>query len=84
MRHAVTPDHIDRAITRLRCAIVENMADKGDGAFVGTHEALGAITEEYFELVGAIRSNDAAAVDRESLDIAVACIFQAASRISIG
>lgn len=40
------------------------------GPFSSTHEALGVITEEFHELIEAIRSNDLAAVSREVLQVA--------------
>ena len=44
------------------------------GAFASTQEALGVITEEYYELVEAIRKNRADAVIMEAIQIAAACI----------
>ena len=38
------------------------------------HESLGVITEEYHELVEAIRCNASASIAAEALDIAAACI----------
>jgi NTP pyrophosphatase (non-canonical NTP hydrolase) len=40
------------------------------GAFKSSHEALGVITEEYQELIEAIRANDLELVFKEALDLA--------------
>lgn len=68
------------------CAYIKNevhgqMLGKGPGAFVGDHEALGAITEEYHELVEAVRSNNGRNITHELTDLAAACVFALASRI---
>lgn len=39
------------------------------GPFKSTHEALGVLTEEFHELIAAIRSNDLAAVSREAIQV---------------
>jgi 16S rRNA C1402 N4-methylase RsmH len=56
----------------------QRLIEKGDGSFVSTHEALGVITEEYQELVEAIKSNDIDKVKKELLDLGVACHFSLA------
>lgn len=43
-------------------------------SYSSTHEALGVITEEMWELTQAIRTNYAEDVRREAIDIAVACL----------
>jgi hypothetical protein len=47
----------------------------GGGAFAGHHEGLGTITEEYFELVAAVRSNDSKEVQKEAMDVIVPCLW---------
>ncbi len=54
-------------------------ADKRYGPFASSHEALGVITEEYSELIDAIRSNDIAAIQSEAIDLAACCIRLAMS-----
>ena len=39
-----------------------------------THEALGVITEEYFELMDAVRANDIEGCRKEALQIAACCL----------
>lgn len=49
-------------------------ADVKYGEPSSSHESLGVITEEFHELVEAVKSNSATAVKREALDVAAACI----------
>lgn len=44
------------------------------GPFTSTAEGLGVITEEYQELIAAVRSNDLSAVRAEALDVAAAAL----------
>jgi hypothetical protein len=55
---------------------------QGDGAFVGPHEALGVLTEEYHELVNAARSNVGPEYYGEVMDVAVTCVFEIASTLA--
>ena len=55
------------------------IAKHSNGAYVSRHEILGTVTEEYHELIEAVRSGqiDGAknSVCSELLDMAVACLF---------
>lgn len=51
------------------------LKQKGHGAFVSSHEILGIIAEEYYELLDAVKKNDMKEIKEEILDIAVACHF---------
>jgi len=51
------------------------MIKHGPGAFVSNHEAFGAITEEYYELLDELRNNDTDAFCVESLDLIVAILW---------
>ena len=75
----VTNDHLLKAIDALDSALRSAMASKGDKAFASPHEALGALTEEYHELIEAVRANDAEAVRGELLDNAIVAIWAVAS-----
>ena len=44
------------------------------GPFTSSHEALGVITEEFWELVEAVRSNSFLSVEQEAIQLAAACI----------
>lgn len=48
-------------------------------SYIGPHEALGIITEEYQELIAAVHGNNRVQTKAELIDIAVACIFALAS-----
>lgn len=63
------------ALSGLQKALQVRLQEKGPRAFASTHEVLGIITEEFHELVDAVRSNDRPSVAGELMDIAVACIF---------
>ena len=59
--------------------IRQRLAEKGTGAIVSAHEALGIVTEEYLELAEAVRRGDTAHIIHESLDLAVAALVIVAS-----
>jgi hypothetical protein len=44
------------------------------GDFASTHEALGVLTEEYHELLEAIRSNQIKSISREALQVAAVAL----------
>jgi NTP pyrophosphatase (non-canonical NTP hydrolase) len=56
------------------------LQEKGRGIYVSNHEALGIITEEYYELIEAVKSNEDINVRQELIDIAVACIIALGSK----
>jgi len=60
------------------------MEKKGKRPFVGLHESLGVITEEYFEAVNAVQKNSAGRFVDECLDIMVSAFWAVASLYSIG
>ena len=57
-------------------ALLTQLSDEAEsaqeryGPFASTHEGLGVLTEEYQELIEAIRSNDLKAVEREAIQVA--------------
>ena len=55
----------------------------GRGAFASNHEGLGVVTEEYFELVEAVKQNDDQNYAEEMIDLAVSGIFGLASKIDM-
>ena len=82
-RREVEGKHLIAVLTILRDEISKNCREKGSGAFVSPHEILGAITEEYHELVQAVTYNGSlkeellgiVALEEELLDIAALCVF---------
>ncbi len=61
---------------RLDTVLIERVrvAFEKYGEQQSTHEGLGVITEEYQELIDAIRHNDRAAIVEEALDLACAAM----------
>lgn len=51
------------------------VGEKSNDSLASIHEGLGIITEEFHELVEAVRSNNHAKVVDELLDIEVGCMF---------
>ena len=51
------------------------LLQKGNGSLASSHEILGILTEEFHELVDAVKSNDPINVRRELIDIAVGCLL---------
>ena len=60
-------------------SLKEKLKDKGDLSFCSTHEGLGAITEEYHELIEAVRQNDWSNIKHELLDVIISSLFTYAS-----
>ena len=90
IRPAVMASDVDRAIAKVEDAYSQCASPKGAGAFASSHEAVGVIAEEFYELVDAVRSHTtsttreygiaSARVDHEIIDLAVACVHALASR----
>jgi hypothetical protein len=74
---------ITEATQRVVDELYQRLRVKGDGAFASSHEAHGAIAEEFHEAEEALRKG-AAEYDEEVTDLAVACLFALASRKSGG
>jgi len=55
------------------CAEIER-AQERYGDFASTHEALGVLTEEYYELVEAIRGNRLDRIQREAVQVAAVAL----------
>lgn len=52
------------------------LKQKGRGAFVTKHELVGILTEEYHELLEAVRNDsDIEPFAQELIDVAVGCVF---------
>lgn len=74
-RNKVTLDRIDAGLLQLRVEILRRLDQHGPGEFVSTHEILGVVTEEYFELVDAVKRHEH--VGAELMDVAVGALFGA-------
>jgi len=66
---------LNDAIVQIQQHLAYTLNIKGSGSFVSTHELLGVITEEYYELIEAAHRGNVTNVHGELLDIAAACIF---------
>jgi hypothetical protein len=78
-RPQVTDETLTAALEQVVHSVGERLKLKGHGAFVSHHEGLGIVTEEYHELVEAVRGNDPVDVANEAMDVAVGAIFIVAS-----
>ena len=74
-RPALSPDTLESCIGVMRKKLDERLKEKGEGAWLSTHEILGIVSEEFHELQHAVHENNRSQVYWELLDIAVACIF---------
>lgn len=79
MRKNITPEQVDEALRLTGEMLKRRLVQKGTLSYASTHEGLGIITEEFHELVDAVKSNDKDAFEKECLDVAVGCIFSIAS-----
>ena len=80
MRKDITPEQVDEALRITGEMLKRRLREKGTQSYASTHEGLGIITEEYYELVEAVTLNDMDAFEKECLDVAVGCIFSVACR----
>lgn len=74
-REQISSEVIKEAIDQTAAKLKMRLEEKGYGAFVSIHEILGIVTEEFHELVEAVRWNNQIEVKEELLDIAVGAIF---------
>ncbi len=77
MRQDISTEKIELALSQIRHHTGLELYRKGSGTFVSSHEILGTVTEEYFEVVEAVRSNSQKhfKLKEELLDLATACQF---------
>lgn len=78
-RHDVSDTILLKALEALTVNIARKIEKHGRGAYVGNHEALGIITEEYWELIEACKQNDPVDIANELMDVAVGAVFGVAS-----
>ena len=79
-RPAITAEVLEDVFGDLGFHVGKRLNQHGDGAFVTEHETLGAIAEEYHELIEAVRGNNPEHVGMELTDIAVCAIVGLASQ----
>lgn len=74
-RKQITDSSINKGLITLTGALNHRLEEKGYGTFASRHEVQGIITEEYHELIEALKSNNTEEFRAELLDLAVACVF---------
>lgn len=81
--HTIRPPIEPAAREQLMADVARSLARRvgkhGSGAFLSSHEGLGVVTEEYHELVEAVRSNDRRRVRDEAIDVAIGCLWLVAT-----
>ena len=66
---------ISKALKEIGDKTNYRLGEKGFGTFASRHEFLGVMTEEFYELVEAIKSNNFESTKNALLDLAVTCHF---------
>jgi NTP pyrophosphatase (non-canonical NTP hydrolase) len=77
-RPQITDDTIATANHLLQLQLKLQLEKKGGGTWVSSHEILGIITEEYYELIEAVKNNNEHRIKAELLDLGVAVLFAVA------
>lgn len=81
MRKPISKEDFEKVLDKVRQATEWQIKNKGDGAFVSTHEIVGAIQEEYGELLEELHHNNNQSFATELIDIAIACLWGYASMV---
>ena len=71
-RPETTPQNVNASNKEVYQKWMERLQTKGPHIFASSHEILGVVTEEFYELIDAVKSNDIDNVEKELVDIAVA------------
>ena len=82
MRKPISKEEFEKVLDKVRLATEWQIKNKGDGAFVSTHEIVGVIQEEYSELLEELHKNNNQAFATELIDIAIACLWGYASMVA--
>jgi hypothetical protein len=80
-RQQISKKSVQKAIKILASELERRFEMHGRGAFVSPHEALGDLTEEYHELIEAIRVGFQHEIHSETLDVGVSALWALASQI---
>ena len=70
------------SLNMVRDKLQLRLNQRGTKTFASKHEILGIITEEYHELIEAVKNNDKHEFIEEILDVAVACVYGLACTIA--
>lgn len=79
IRPQPTETMVDATFREIRENLKRRLDQHGHDGFAGKAEGLGIITEEFWELVEAVRSDDIDLVSKESSDLAVGCAWMIAT-----
>jgi hypothetical protein len=71
---------LTKVLNELRHELQRRTDKHGPLCFIGPHETLGILDEEFDELRDAVRANDSEEERKELMDIAVGAVFGVASR----
>ena len=82
MREQICDEVLDEAFELFKLHLAKKLEKHGRGEFVGLHETLGILTEEYYEVIEAAKSNSREDFISELADVAVVAIFGIASLIN--
>jgi len=74
-RTKATFEEIETIVMELQRKIAARLLNKGLGVFASNHEILGILTEEFHELVDAVKSDVSLEVRHELFDIAIGAMF---------
>ncbi len=74
-REKILDGQINKAYAVVREIMLKQLELKSNGTFKSTHEILGVVTEEYYELIEAVKSGDIEHIRQELADVAVSAIF---------
>lgn len=66
---------VDRICDQIKSLLKKRFQEKGYHFANSSHEVLGIMTEEYFELVEEVRRNSPVGIQMELSDIAVAALY---------
>ena len=75
MRNTIDKPDIFLGMVKVSEMLERRLEQKGDHCFASVHETLGIITEEYWELIEAVKSDNAKKVEDELIDLAVGAII---------
>ncbi len=74
-RVTIEPKQISKSLDDFRNHLNSILSKKGAESFVSRHETLGIISEEFHELLEAVRSGTSEELKGELLDTAIACLW---------
>ena len=74
-RDNVEQREIDAVLEAVKQSLLRRLDQHGWGKFVGPHEALGVLTEEWKECIDAAQDNNNTELAKEMLDIAISGIW---------